>query len=196
MLWIGLTGGLASGKTSVANILRKKNISVVCADTLARSAVDKGTEGLRLVVSSFGKDLLTQTGQLDRQKLATKVFSQRSSLLKLEEIIHPIVRKLASEAREQLKREGKALAFYDVPLLFEKKMADLFDKVVVVNCSEAKQLERAILRDHSNETQVRQRLANQMPLDEKVKLADFVIENNEGLGQLEKAVEQMLVALR
>ncbi len=192
MLWIGLTGGLASGKTTVAGILKKKNIAIVDADVLARDAVESGSEGLKQVVSRFGSDILAASGALDRKKLAAVVFGQKASLLDLEAIIHPIVRRLALEAREKLKAQGQKIAFYDVPLLFEKRMQNLFDKTVVVVTSEENQLKRAISRDKSNDQEVRSRLSHQMPLVEKAKLADYVIENNAGLAELEANVEKFL----
>ncbi len=195
MLWIGLTGGLASGKTSVADILRKKNIAVVCADALARIAVEPGAPGLKAVVAQFGKDILTTSGSLDRKKLANKVFGQKERLLQLEAIIHPIVRRLASEAREKLKIKGEQLAFYDVPLLFEKKMEELFDKIVVVFTTEENQRLRAISRDKTNEKDVKERMSHQMALKEKINFADFVIENNAGLRELEVAVDKLLLNL-
>lgn len=195
MLWIGLTGGLASGKTTVTEILRKKGIAVVCADQLARLAVANGSAGFQHVLSSFGADILDATGQLDRKKLGEKVFSDKTSLLRLESIVHPIVRQLGTSMREKYKSEGHKIAFYDVPLLFEKNMQSLFDKIVLVITTPENQLKRAVLRDALSENEIRNRLKNQMPMNEKIKQADFIIENNAGLPELELEVEKMLVAI-
>ena len=192
MLWIGLTGGLASGKSSVAKILRHKNIPVVCADTLAREAVALGSDGLKQVVAHFGSDILTNSGEIDRKKLAAQVFGHKANLDKLESIIHPIVRELTKKNQEKLQEQGVQIAFYDVPLLFEKNMQGLFDKIVVVHTTEESQIQRAISRDKATEEQIKSRMAHQIALKEKVKKADFVIENNSGLIELERAVEKLL----
>ncbi len=195
MLWIGLTGGLASGKTTVAEILRKKKIPVICADQLSRLAIAEGSSGLKEVLSYFGPSVLDSTGQLDRRKLGEKVFKDKKSLLKLESIVHPIVRQLGTSMREKYKSDGHKFAFYDVPLLFEKNMQSLFDKIVLVTATHEKQMERALLRDQLSEDEIRNRLKNQLPMKEKIKDADFIIENNKGLKELEAEVEKMLQAL-
>ena len=195
MLWIGLTGGLASGKSSVAKILRHKNIPVVCADTLARQAVALGSDGLKQVVAHFGADILTSAGEINRKKLAAQVFGHKANLDKLESIIHPIVRQLTKENREKLQKQDIQIAFYDVPLLFEKNMQGLFDKTVVVHTTEANQIQRAISRDKATEEQVKSRMSHQMALKEKIKKADFAIENNAGVIELEQAVEDLLIKL-
>ncbi len=195
MLWIGLTGGLASGKSTVTRILREKDIAVICADELARLAVSPGSLGLRQVLSDFGPDVLNTSGELDRKKLGQKVFKDKKSLLKLEGIIHPIVRQLGLEQRREYEASGRKMAFYDVPLLFEKNMQNLFDKIVLVSTNPENQIARAILRDGLSENEIRSRLQNQLPMSQKINLADFIIENNSTLEDLKKAVELMLAAV-
>jgi dephospho-CoA kinase len=196
MLWIGLTGGLASGKTTVTNILRKKKIAVICADELARLAVAPKSLGLQQVLSDFGTDLLNSNGELDRKKLGEKVFKNKQNLVKLESIIHPIVRQLGAKQRNELELAGEKIAFYDVPLLFEKNMQSLFDKIIVVTTSPENQMRRAILRDGLSEIEIHHRLQNQLPMSQKINSADFIIENNSTLQDLELAVDRMLLAVQ
>ncbi len=195
MFWIGLTGGLASGKSTVAEILRNKKIPIINADSLAREAVRPGSEGLKKIVTLFGTELLVPDGTLDRKKLASKVFGQKTSLDQLENILHPIIRQMAIEAREKLKSEGHAIAFYDVPLLFEKNMQKLFDRTVLVATSVENQIQRAVSRDKMSEEEALSRMSHQIPLVQKLKLADYIIDNNSGLKELEKKVDQMLLTI-
>ncbi len=195
MLWIGLTGGLASGKSTVGAMLTNRAIPVVNADQLAREAVKPGSIALSQISKAFGTEVLNADLSLDRKKLASKVFGQKASLEKLENILHPVIRKLAAESREQLKAQKNALAFYDVPLLFEKNMQSLFDKTVLVTTSEENQVRRAILRDKATRESIESRMIHQIPLTQKIILADYVIENNSSLIELEARVDEMLKAI-
>lgn len=196
MKWIGLTGGIASGKTTVANGLRSRGFAVVDADELARRAVEKGSPGLARVAQVFGPDLLLADGSLDRARLGRLVFAQPNLRLELEKIVHPEVRRLSALERNRLEREGRAIAFYDVPLLFEKQMESMFDAVVVVFVSETLQRSRLVARNGLSDAEVLARLASQMPLTEKRARANFVIENNGSLADLENALDGLLARLR
>jgi dephospho-CoA kinase len=189
MDWIGLTGGIASGKSTVSHLLRSRGFSVIDADLLARDAVQIGTDGHREIVQAFGPGVVSTSGEIDRKTLGEQVFRDRTRLAVLEGILHPKIRLLAQAKREELRKAGHAHAFYDVPLLFEKKMASLFDRVVAVVCSRKMQLERMILRDGMSPLDAERRLAAQMPIEEKAALADDVIRNEGTLAELEKAVD-------
>ena len=195
MRWIGLTGGIASGKSTVSRMLLDKGYPVVDADQLARDVVKAGTDGHREVVAAFGSDAVSESGELDRKKIGEIVFHDRSKLTLLEGIIHPRVRALAIEQREALAKQGHAAAFYDVPLLFEKQMQDLFDLVVVVTCIPDLQLKRVMQRDQLTQDAAQARINSQMPISQKVNLADEVILNNNSLSDLGQAVDGFLSRL-
>lgn len=192
MLWIGLTGGLGSGKTSVGQILRQQGYTVVDADELARLAVSRGKPALTKVEARFGAKVINEKGDLDRARLAEVVFSDPNALADLEQIIHPVVRSLCAERRKAAEDAGAKVAFYDVPLLFEKKMEGQFDSIVVVNCSEEMQIERTMAREKVTREKVLQRLSHQIPLHEKVRRANFVIDNSGSREELNHQVQKFL----
>lgn len=192
MLWIGLTGGIATGKSSVSRILKSSGYSVVDADQLAREVVSRGTPGYGEVIAEFGNDAITPSGELNRKRIGEVVFRDRSKLSRLEAIIHPRVRELAEKKKHELAQKGEKMAFYDVPLLFEKNMKPLFDRVVVVCCSPDVQLQRLMVRDGLSLEDAQRRIAAQLPILEKVKQADEVIENNGSLEDLQQRVQVLL----
>jgi dephospho-CoA kinase len=193
--WIGLTGGIASGKTTVANGLRSRGYAVVDADDLARRAVEPGSQGLKQVVQAFGRDVLRADGSLDRPKLGQLIFSHPDLRQKLEAIIHPEVRRLSALERTRLEREGKAIAFYDVPLLFEKKMEAMFDAVIVVSTSEALQKKWLASRNKLTAAEVEARMSAQLPLRDKAGKAHYVIKNEGTLKELDSEIERVLAEL-
>lgn len=195
MKWIGLTGGLGSGKSTVAEILRRRSLVVIDADEMAKLAVGLGSPALEQIKSRFGPDILKSDGSLNRAKLAEVVFSDAEKLALLEAIIHPEVRRLTSRERSRVAAGGAAFAFYDVPLLFEKQMQDQFDAVVVVSASEEAQLSRAMKRDGVSRAKVFARMGSQLPLAEKVKLATYVLHNDGSLNDLERQVDELIVKL-
>ena len=201
MKWIGLTGSLGTGKSTVTKILRDLGWTVLDADALAHEALMPGTESHKQVLQDFGHEVLLGDGSggIDRAKLAALVFGRPDQLSRLEKIIHPYVRARVAEERKRLGRIGtdkpsssavvpvKAL-FYDVPLLFEKNMQDDFDEVWVVSCPE--DIQRSRLRDGRgwSDEEIDRRLKHQVGLDEKVRLADEVIENSGSKADLLKVV--------
>ncbi len=192
MKWIGLTGGLGTGKSTVAEILRQKGYVVIDADEMARLAVAPGSQTLTKVLDHFGVDLVGADGKLDRKKLGSIVFADTRRLLELEALVHPAVKKLTLENRTKAEDSGHQVAFYDVPLLFEKNMEKDFTAIVVVTATRENQIDRATARDALGREEVLRRLANQLPVEEKVKRGGFVIENNGSRAELQKKVEQVL----
>jgi len=192
MKWIGLTGGIATGKSTVAQVLRAQGCSVIDADQLARQAVAKGSEGFQRVVRVFGSEVLNSKGDLDRNRLGKAVFSDPKLRDELEKIIHPLVRQLALAEKSRLKSKGLDQAFYDVPLLFEKNLEALFDQVLLVYAPEETQIERMKTRDGFSEKEARKRLAAQVPIEEKKKRAGTVIENTGTLEDLERNIVEYL----
>lgn len=192
MIWIGLTGGIASGKSTVSKILRQRGLPVVDADELARDAIIHGSEGYKNVVKAFGMDVLNKDGTLNRESLAEIVFTDKSQLEKLESIIHPIVREKTKKIKESLKAQGYKMAFYDVPLLFEKKMESMFDKVVVVYSRMDQQIERLKSRNNMTKEQAVNRILNQVSMDDKIKKCDFVVDNTSDHKNLENQITKLL----
>lgn len=192
MKWIGLTGGIASGKSTVSSILRRHGISVIDADAIARKVVEPGQSGLEQVVSHFGAGVLGPDGGLDRKKLGRLVFGHPAELLRLEAILHPLVQAEVLRQRQDCEKRGEPFAFYDVPLLFEKKLESQFDAVVVVSSSEAAQISRMKNRDKLSEGEIANRLSSQVPLAHKAGRATWVLENDGSLEDLEKATLDLL----
>ncbi len=195
MLWIGLTGGIACGKTLVAQMLRASGCPVVDADVIAREVVAQGTEAHAKIASLFGADAISENGELDRAKVGAAVFCDRNRMHQLEAIIHPLVRRRTEILKNELEKNGAPIAFYDVPLLFEKKMEPFFDKILVVSCRPEVQLERLMMRNQMSKVDAEKRIASQLSLSEKEAGADFLIENNGDSIALELAVGKALKAL-
>jgi dephospho-CoA kinase len=187
MRLFGLTGGIGSGKSTVARRFHERNLPVIDADELAREAVAVGTEGLRKVVDRFGSEVLYASGELDRRKLAAVVFESDSARRELNAIIHPLVGALAAERTGQLASCGEPLACYEVPLLFESKLETVLAPVVVVFVPEDVQVRRTVSRDACSEEEARARIRAQMPLALKRDRADYVIDNS---GSLETTMSQ------
>lgn len=192
----GLTGGLASGKSAVARLLRERGVPVIDADLLAREVVAPGTGGLAELVSTFGDQVLLPDGSLDRPKLAELVFGDPEKRRALNRIVHPRIAALSAERIAELDRRGEPLACYEAALLVENGLADAFRPLVVVAAPEATQVERAMARDAATEEQTRARLAAQHPLAAKVAAADFVIDNAGDLAATERQVDVVLAAIR
>lgn len=192
----GLTGGIGSGKSTVARLLRERGVPVVDADDLARQAVAAGSEGLQQVVAAFGSDILAPDGSLDRKTLAERVFSDEIARKRLNAITHPLVRELSQQAFAALDARGVTLAAYDVPLLFEVGLDQVMRPVVVVSASESNQVARICARDGATESEARARIAAQLPLAEKVKRADHVLDNDGAEAALAAQVDALLPKLR
>jgi dephospho-CoA kinase len=193
---VGLTGGIASGKSTVAGLLRARGAPVVDADALARAVVAPGRPALAEIERAFGPDVLQADGALDRKRLGARVFADPAARLRLEAITHPAIREEMAAETRRLAADGHDLAFYDAPLLYEVRLDAVLDSVVVVWAPRDVQRNRLTLRDGLSSAEAEARLAAQLPLDEKAARADFVIENGgapEGLG--EKA-DRLLADLR
>jgi dephospho-CoA kinase len=192
---VGLTGGIATGKSYVARRLRDAGVPVVDADVLAREAVAKESAGLEAVVARFGGDVLTPGGELDRPALAAIIFRDAGARHDLEQIIHPVVRRGIAAFFERLPPEtGAAVA--DIPLLFETHQERRFDRVVVVACPPAMQVERVMERDGIAREDAERRIAAQLPIDEKVRRAHFVIRTDGTFAETDAQVARLVDALR
>jgi dephospho-CoA kinase len=187
---IGLTGGIASGKSTVSRTLARLGVGIVDADQLAREVVAKGSDGLREIVETFGPRVLAADSTLDRNELGAIVFGDPSARGKLQAITHPRIARLGVEKTAALLAGDAPYVVYDAPLLVEVGAHKSFDALIVVAASESAQLERAVARDGLDAESARKRIAAQLPLARKIEVADYVIHNDGTLAQLEqKALE-------
>lgn len=192
MYILGLTGGIACGKSSVLQILAEKQIPCLSADAVVHDLLKNNTEVKTQILNAFGEDVL-QDGVIDRKKLGQKVFGNREKLNLLEAILHPKVKSGFEQWKEQNK--DYSLLVYEIPLLFEKNREKDFDGILCISCNENIQRNRIKERDGLSEEEIKNRLDSQMPLEKKEEKSDFVIYNNSDIGQLKKAVEEVLKEL-
>lgn len=196
MKWIGLTGGMGSGKSTAAQILRQLGYSVADADQLAREALQKSSTGFQQVIQAFGPGLLDAQGELNRAALAKVVFSDKSKLQQLESITHPWIQGQVQALRKTWAKQGQQISFYDVPLLYEKNLKNQFDGVLLISCSEELQIKRLKSRSSMSDEEIKSRLAHQISLDQKKLWADFIVTNEGSLedlkGQLEEVLKRIL----
>ena len=184
MKLIGLTGGIASGKSTVGRLLQRAGVDVIDADVLAREAVGVGSVGLAAIRARFGDDVMAADGGLDRKALGAIVFADESARRDLNAIVHPEVARLAADRLTSLRDRGVDVAVYEVPLLFENGLDAMMDATILVACPEAVQLQRLMGRDGLSNDAAHARIASQMPLEEKRRRAGFVIENDGSLDAL------------
>ncbi len=192
MITIGLTGGIASGKSTVSAELRRQGVPIFDADQNARDAVAKGSKGLALVAEAFGSEYLTDAGELNRPKVSELVFHDKQALKTLEGILHKIVWENAESFLKTQRELGAKIAVLDVPLLIETGWHQQVDKVWLVAVSRRQQIERAMLRSGMTEAEVVARIDAQMSLEEKKKYADVVLDNS---GSLEHTLAHVQVEL-
>ena len=193
MKLIGLTGGIASGKSAVTSMLRDKGYHVLDLDQIARDVVQPGTPGLAKLVDEFGAGYLKLDGSLDRKRLANLVFNDKKELARLDNLMGPLLWGEVERRRENLKRVAGDVAFLDAALLIEKDMHKDVDVVLLVTAPVEERVRRAMTRDKTTEKQVRSRMAAQMSDDEKRTYADYVIDNT---GTLENLRHQVTAVLR
>jgi len=193
---LGLTGGIATGKSTVTGMLRERGIPVIDADQIARDVVEPGKPAYEAIVAHFGREILLADGQIDRKKLGEIVFSDESERQKLNAIVHPEVRRVMREEAEAAEKNGASIVFMDIPLLFESKLQHMVDKIVVVYAPAHMQLARMMERDEMQEEQAQKRLRAQLPIDQKKAEADFLIDNSRSREEAERQVEEMLSAIR
>jgi len=191
----GLTGGLASGKSSVGARWKARGLPVIDADELAREIVAPGSAALQEIVRTFGKGILKKDGSLDRKRLADQVFADPDARKTLEAITHPRIVAAAMARASDLESQDEPLGCYEATLIVERSVADNFRPMVVVSASERAQIARAMSRDKISEADARARLAAQLPLAEKAALADYVIDNNRDLSTLIARADEVLDAI-
>ncbi|MCX6140603.1 MAG: dephospho-CoA kinase [Candidatus Kapabacteria bacterium] len=198
MKLIGITGGIGTGKSTVVEILRKRGWTVYASDQTAKEIMASDDTARAELSASFGKDVLTTSG-VDAKLLASKVFGptpeHHANLMKLNQIIHPRVLDAHIQTIETERTLGSPLVAIESALLYEVELEDGFDWVVVVNAQDDTCVQRVMTRSGTSETEVRRRMAEQMPIEEKRGLADFVIENDGSLKDLEGATALVAMIL-
>jgi len=190
VLLVGLTGGIGSGKSTVARLLEKRGAVVFDADLLAREAVEPGTPGHAAVIDRFGADVLAPGGELDREALASIVFADPAARRDLEQIVHPEVRRLFAEGTGAYRDTDRVVVF-SAPLLVETGMHTAFEILVVVSATVATQIERLMRQRGMSEASIRARIEAQAPLEDKAAVADFLVDNEGTLDELESQVERL-----
>lgn len=178
MIRVGLTGNIASGKTTVANVWQRLGAPLVDADELARKAVERESTGLRRVAERFGPDVLREDGSLDRAALRAIVFKDDAARAALEEILHPEIERLRQVEEERIKRAGGRVVVHVIPLLFEVGLAERCDLVVLVDAPADVRLRRILETRGVDEREARRMIAAQMPAEQKRARADIVIDND------------------
>lgn len=175
---LGLTGGIATGKSTVSHIFKNSNVPVIDADIIARQVVEPESETLKMIINEFGEKYLMENGTLNRKKLGKLVFSDGVALEKLNGVIHPAIRKEILAQIQSYRKSGSPLIVLDMPLLFEENYQTICDAVMVVFVPEITQLKRLINRDGLTSAEARLRIKAQWPIQNKKDLADFVIDNS------------------
>ena len=186
---IGLTGGIGSGKSTVSGFLRELGARVIDADEGARAVVEPGTAGYAVVVAEFGPEVV-RGGRLDRQRLAEIVFNDKETLQRLNAIVHPLVREWTAARLAEAAAGGAEIAVQDIPLLFEGGYEPMFRSTILVHVPERLQLERLVERGMP-EADARARIANQLPIDEKLARATYVIDNSGTRGETRAQTEKV-----
>lgn len=195
MLRVALTGGIATGKSHCAARFAAKGVPVADADIFARDVVRQGTPGLAAIVRRFGKDVLRADGALDRARLGAIVFADAAARRDLEAIVHPAVYEAVEGWFRRADLTGVPFAIADIPLLYETGRDKDFDRVVVAACAPETQLERVMARDGISEADARQRIAAQMPLEEKISRADHVVRTDGSFEQTDRQIDRIHATL-
>ena len=195
MLLVGLTGNIGSGKSTVDQLLSERGATIIDADVLSRRAVEIETPAYRAIVERWGTSILGPDGMLDRGALRRIVFSDPAELEQLNTLVHPEVERMRAELVEAARLRGDKLVVCDVPLLFERKMTDQFDRIVLIDAPRPVRLERLVRERGLRETEAMDMIVAQMPAELKRARADFVIDNIGTLTQLDARVAEVWGAL-
>ena len=195
MKLIGLTGGVGSGKSTVAGMFAGLGATIVDADEATHAVYAPGTDGFKAIVDAFGPEYVSD-GQIDRKRLGDLVFKDEAARLRLNEIVHPRVRDWMSARTAEAVERGAPVVVQDVPLLFENGLQDLFSSTVLVYARPTTQVERLVVQRGLSSDRARAMLAAQMPIDEKRPLATFVIDNDDGIEETQRQVEEVWARVR
>lgn len=189
---IGLTGSIASGKSTVSQLLKEKGYAIIDADIVARLVVEPGSNTLKEITNQFGSEVLHADGTLNREALGTMIFHNPVKRKQLNELMHPAIRNEMLKQRDELKNLGLETIIMDIPLLFESRLQHFVEKILVVSVSEEIQLERLIKRNSLSKEEAEIRIKSQLPVSEKEKGADAVIYNNGSIEESKIQLERIL----
>lgn len=186
MLRVGLTGGIGSGKSTVAEIFSELGITVIDADRIAHQLTQSGTECFNEIIRLFGKEYIAESGELNRKKIAESVFSDPAKKIALENILHPKIKQRMIQEAKKVKHSSYII--FSVPLLFESNFTDLIDKSVVIDADDAVRIERIKRRDGRTEEQIRQIMKHQIDRNTRLQQADDILHNNGDIDSLRDSV--------
>ena len=195
MLLVGLTGNIGSGKSTVAQLLSERGATIIDADVLARRAVEQGTPAYASIVERWGTSILAADGLIDRAALRRIVFSEPQELEQLNSIVHPEVERMLAALVQQARQRGDRLVVCDIPLLFERRMTDAFDRILLVDAPRPVRLERLVRERGLRETEAMAMIVAQMPAELKRARADFVIENTGSVTEVEHRAAEVWTEL-
>lgn len=193
LMIIGLTGSIASGKSTVSQMLRELGFPIVDADKIARLVVEPGTPVIREIVKVFGEEVIHEDGSLNREKLGELIFSNSDERDKLNKIIHPAIRREMIRQKEEHIAKGASTIIMDIPLLFESKLQSFVDKILVVSVTPEIQKERLMARNKLTEKEATVRISSQLPMKVKEDGSDAVIDNNRTIEDTEKQLKEILL---
>ncbi len=193
--WYGLTGGIATGKSTVARLLQGRGFPVIDADQIAHQLTEKNQLGYNQIVKDFGRGILDADQNIDRKKLAQIIFNNSTKKDKLESILHPLIQQKVQSLKSDYKAKNFLMCFYDVPLLFEKKIETQFDAVILVYAQPEVQLQRLMARNQLTRAEAESRIKNQSPMPDKIKKSHFCLDNSTDVGDLETQVETLCAVL-
>ncbi|MEC2071708.1 dephospho-CoA kinase [Alkalihalophilus marmarensis] len=185
---IGLTGGIASGKSTVSNWLSEHGYPIIDADKIARDVVEPGMGAYEGIVGQFGREILFEDGTINRKKLGSIIFKDVKKRSELNQIVHPAVRREMLAQKDRYEAEGHETIIFDIPLLFESNLFHLVDRVMLVYVDKQTQLNRLLERDQAGSEDAKARIASQLPLEDKKSRADYIIDNS---GSLEETFQQL-----
>ena len=193
--WYGLTGGIATGKSTVAGLLKSRGFAEIDADQIAHQLSDKNEPAYLQIVKDFGPDILDVDGNIDRKKLGQIIFNNSELKTKLESILHPLIQQKVQFLRTSYTNQNIKICFYDVPLLFEKNLENQIDAVILVYAQPQIQLQRLIARNQLTLSEAETRIKNQSPMPDKIKKSQFCIDNSTDIRDLEHQVDTLCARL-
>lgn len=189
---IGMTGGIGSGKNQVADIFNQLGFYTIDSDISSRKVMEKGHPAYEKIVSFFGSDILDENGSILRKKLGDIVFSDKAKLKTLENIVHPAIYEYEKKERSKIYgRDDKAVVITHAALIIESGSIDKYDALIVISCPDELQIKRVMQRDNFSEEKARNIVAHQMPNEERLKYADFIIDNSSTLDDLYNEVKRV-----
>lgn len=195
MKWTGLTGSIATGKSTAKKLIEGLGISVVDADQISHKLTEVDQLGYQKILSHFGSSILHSDLTIDRKKLGQIIFSDINQKNVLENILHPLIRDEVQNLKKFYEKSGAEICFYDVPLLFEKNMQEQFDHIVLVWCSPPIQLARLMMRNQLTETEAKLRMSHQLPMSVKIKQSHFCLDNSSDIEDLSAQIKKLIPRL-